>query len=80
MGKLTNSRIQPLVSLRVDRLENITLDKMNYEFSKPFCATSKTDFGSDEKFATEPDSDFMAFQRTNKPNVKRYCVLNIFFE
>ena len=28
---------------------------MKYEFSKPFCPPTKTDIGSDEEWATEPD-------------------------
>ena len=55
MGQITNPRIQPLLSLKVERPENLTLDKMKYEFSKPFCPPTNTDFGSDEEWATEPD-------------------------
>ena len=65
IGQISNSRIQALLSLKVERPENMTVDKMKYEFSKPFCPPSKTDFKSDEKRATEPDFDFMALKRTN---------------
>ena len=59
----------------------MTLDKNKYEFSKPFCPPSKTDFGSDEKWATEPESDFMAPQRTNETEFqKKVCIKGIFFE
>ena len=78
MGQITNPRIEPLLSLTVDRPENMTLDNMKYEFSKPFCQPSKTDFGSDEKSATEPDSDFMAPQRTNETECqKTVCITGI---
>ena len=49
MGQITNPQIQPLLSLKVELPEKMTLDRMKYEFSKPFCPPSKTDFGSDEK-------------------------------
>ena len=66
MGQIINERIQPLVSLRVERPEKMILDKMKYEFSKPFCLQSKIDVGSDEKWAIKPDYDFTAPQRTNE--------------
>ena len=80
MGQMTNPRIEPLLSLTVDRPEHMTLDKMKYEFSKPFCPLSKTDFGSDEKWATEPDSDFMAPQPTNETECQtKVCIKGIFW-
>ena len=39
---------------------------MKYEFSKPYCPPSKTDFGSDEESATEHASDFVAQQLTKE--------------
>ena len=53
----------------------MTVDKMKYDFLKPFCPLAITEFGKDEKWAIEPDIYFMTPQRTNKPNVKRQCVL-----
>ena len=79
MGQITNQRIQPLLSLRVERPENMILDKMKYEFSKQFCPPSKIDFGSDEKWAIEHDSDFTAPQRTNETECPNKCVLQVFF-
>ena len=55
INQITNSRIQPLLSMKVERPENLTFDQMKYEFSKPFCPPNKTDIGSDEEWATEPD-------------------------
>ena len=49
IGQITNPRIQPLLSMKVERPENLTFDKMKYEFSKPFCPPTKTDLGSDEE-------------------------------
>ena len=43
MKQITNPRIQPLLSLRVERPEDMTLDQMKYEFSKTLCPPSKTD-------------------------------------
>ena len=79
MGQITNPRIEPLLSLKIDRPEKMTLVNMKYEFSQPFCPPSKTDFGSDKKWATEPDSDFMAPQRTNETECqKKVCITGIF--
>ena len=79
MGQITNPRIEPMLSLTVERPENVTLDKMKYEFPKLFCPPSKTDFGSDEKWATEPDSDFMAPQRTNETECQqKLCIKGLF--
>ena len=55
IGQITNPRIKPLLSIKVERPENLTFDQMKYEFSKPFCPPNKTDIGSDEEWATEPD-------------------------
>ena len=55
IGQITNRRIQLLLSIKVERPENLTFDKMKYEFSKPFCPPIKSDLESDEKWATEPD-------------------------
>ena len=41
IGQITNPRIQPLLSMKVERPENLTFDKMKYEFSKPFCPLPK---------------------------------------
>ena len=41
--------------MKDERPENLKLDKIKYELSKPFCPPSKTDFEYDEKWATEPD-------------------------
>ena len=45
----TNPRIQPLLSMKVERPKNLTFDKTKYEFSKPFCPPTKSDLGSDEE-------------------------------
>ena len=81
MGQITNPQIQPLLSLRVERSNNMTLDKMKYEFSTPFCPPSKTDYKRDEKLANEPDSDFMPPQRTSQTECqKKVCITGIFFK
>ena len=41
--------------MKVKRPKNLTFDKIKYEFSKPLSPTTKTNLGSDEKRATEPD-------------------------
>ena len=66
MKQITNPQIQPLLLRKVKRQEKLTLDKMKYEFSKPFCPPSKIDFGNDKKWATEPAFDFMPPQLTNE--------------
>ena len=48
MGEITHLQIQPLLSMKVERPENLKLEKMKYEFSKPFCPPSQTDIGSDK--------------------------------
>ena len=55
IGQITNPRIQPLLSMKVERTENLTFDQMKYEFSTPFCPPTKTDIMSDEEWATEHD-------------------------
>ena len=55
IGQITNPRIHPLLSMKIERPENLTFNKMKYEFSKPFCLPTKTDIGSDEERAIEPD-------------------------
>ena len=54
IGQITNPLYQPLLSMKVERPENLTFDNMKYEFSKPFCPPTKTDLRSDEEWATEP--------------------------
>lgn len=54
MDQITKPRIRPLFSIKVEHPENSTFDKMKSEFSKAFFPPSKTDFGSDEKWAIEP--------------------------
>ena len=55
IGQITNPRIQPLLSMKVERPENLAYDKIKYEFSTPLCPPTKTDLGSDEELATKPD-------------------------
>ena len=69
IGQITNPRIQPLLSMKVERPENLTFDKIKYEFSKLFCPPTKTDLGSDEELATEPDI-----------TLQKKCLLKVSFE
>ena len=79
IGKITNPRIQPLFSIKVERPIKLTLNKIKYEFSKQFCLPSKSDFKIDEKLATEPASDFVAPQLTNETKCqKKLCNKYIF--
>ena len=70
--------------MKVEWPENLTLDKIKYEFSKPFLPPPKTYFGSDEEWAwaTVPAPNFVAPHHNllTTPNVNRKCVLNVFFE
>ena len=66
--QITDPRIQQLLSMKVERPENLTFDKMKYEFSKPFCLPTKIDLGSDEEWASEPDI-----------TLQKKCVLKVFF-
>ena len=51
---------------------------MKYEFVKPYCPLSKTDFGSDEEWATEPAFDFEALQITNETECQmKVCIKGI---
>ena len=78
MRQIMNPRIQPLVLMNIERPENLTVDKIKYEFSKPFCPPSKADFGSDEEWATEPAPDFMAQQLINESEYqKKVCIKGI---
>ena len=66
--QITNLQIQLLLSMKVERPENLTFDKMKYDFSRPFCPPTKTDIGSDEELATEPDITLQ----------KKMCIKDIF--
>ena len=78
MGQITNPQIQLLLSIKVGRQNNLTLDKMKYEFSKPSCQPSKTDFGSDEEWATDPFPYFVAPQLTNETECQmKVCIKGI---
>ena len=50
---------------------------MKFEFIKLFCLPSKTDFGSDEEWATMPANDFVALQLTSETECQRKCVLKV---
>ena len=51
-------QIQPLFSMKIEQPKNLRIDKMKYEFSKPYCpADQGTNYGSDEEWATEPALD-----------------------
>ena len=58
--------IQPLLPMKIERPANLTFDKIKYEFAKPFCPPFKTDFGSDEEWATASSPDFVTPQLTNE--------------
>ena len=71
-------RSQPLLLMKIERPTNLTLDKMKYEYAKPYCPLSKTDFESDKEWATEPAFDFEALQLTNKIECQmKVCIKGI---
>ena len=70
-------RIQPLLLIKIKRPTNLTLIKMKYKFSTPFCPPFKTNFRSDEKCATEPASDFLASQLTNETKCQQSGIKGI---
>ena len=76
MKPIITPRIKPLVLLKVERPKNLTVDNVKFEFSKPFCPPSQTDFGSEEEWAFVPAPDFVAQQLTNESECQKKVCIN----
>lgn len=64
--EITNSRIQPLLLMKVNRQENFTLDNINKMFLTLFFPLSKTDCENDEEWASKPAIDCVKLQLTKE--------------
>ena len=84
MGLFSKSQIKPLLSMEIQKPENLQFDKMKNEFSKPYGSPVqmkteyqnsekvKTECVSDEKAAAElgPDYDPQCSQLTYKADIR----------
>ena len=64
--------------MKVKQPENLTLDKIKNEFSKPFYPPTKTEFERDKKWAIKLAFNVVAPQRTNKTKSQtKVCIKGI---
>ena len=82
MGLSSKPQIKPLLSGKVEQPENLQIDIMKYEFSKPYvppvqikteyqnAEEVKTDCVSDEEMASESDNDPACSQLTYEADIR----------